>query len=354
MAMSREALVQQLNASEAAPPAAPAMTREQMIRQLNASEDQPEVVAQRSHGNVQPGQVLPLPGVGGEEQEQSQLATLMEPIVAPAKFAAQKLQTAPQDAADFAIGAGDFARDQAGVTESHYRNLANLPVVKQGLDAVGLPVDPPTPEAQSAYQEEAVTGLMAAAGGLIGRGLGKGASEAMKYLGRGGKGGPKAAQFIADNAVRAKEAAGRGVNVTDLLGPTIAGGTVATTLDVTDLFGMQPHELAGDVTAGGAGIGTAALVAKGTVEDLLLGNERWQRVMTRPSAGTASTILGALLGYGAARGLILAKDEIADAADWVAGLFENEDQGQVAADAENDTAAPPDPELEGLLQKYGQ
>ena len=100
---------------------------------------------------------------------------------------------------------------------------------------------------------------------------------------------------------------------------------VAKALDETNLGGMQPHELAGDTAAATFGAGTTALVTKNTLDDLMLGNERWRNLMMKPSTGTASGVLGAMLGYLASRGLLAGKDQINDAIDYVAGLFGGEE-----------------------------
>src|SRR5690606_28127894 len=99
-----------------------------------------------------------------------------------------------------ARGVGEFARDQAGVTATHYQNLAHygpmgVPSVADLAGRVGVNIPEPTPEAQSRYRDEVITGALTAAGGMIGRGLGAKFSDALKYLGRGFRTAPAAQQF---------------------------------------------------------------------------------------------------------------------------------------------------------------
>jgi hypothetical protein len=215
----------------------------------------------------------------------------------------------------------DFANRQAGITATHYRNLANLPGSPLGENMLGL-VREPTPEEQQQYQGEVVSGALSTVAGVGAGAVTRGLADTAKWALRGGKDIPTAAQFLADNAVRAAEAAKQGVRFRDVVAPPVAGTVVGNVVDASNL----PQSAGGgetvDKIAGGlAGAGTAGLVAKQTLENVMLRNPRWQQILMRPSAGSATTLLGALAAYLASRGLT---DHINDAADYVAGLFEEQ------------------------------
>ncbi len=223
--------------------------------------------------------------------------------------------------------AGGFLADQQDIRATQLRNVAHfggamgLPTIADVSGAIGLPIREPTADEQARYRDELVSGAVAAATGFAGKAVGATIGDALKYIGRGGRSLPGLERFLGDNA---KYVTAAGENIGKMLGPPLSGAAVNEVLDRTNLFGQQQHELAGDVTAGAAGVGTTALVAKNTIDDLLLGNENWRNLMKTPSSGAATGILTATLGYLASRGMLATKDQISDAIDYVAGLFGGE------------------------------
>lgn len=255
------------------------------------------------HGSMQPGEVRSLNG--GPAQETGWQMPNLLPTPEGRAFLAESAAAVPQ-------AVGDFARDQAGITGTHYRKLANV---------AGIPgVDAPTPEAEAAYNQAVIEGLMTAGGGMAGKAIGTKVSDAVKYLGRGFRTIPGAERFLAS----VPEGVGRAAaSYSDLIGPALSGAVVGKTIDALD---PGPHELVDDTIATGAGVTTAAAVGKNTIDDLLVGNPKWRDVMMRPSSGTASAILGGLLGYLASKGISATGDLVNEAADYVAGLFASEEQ----------------------------
>jgi hypothetical protein len=226
-----------------------------------------------------------------------------------------------------------FAKDQADVTATHYKNLAHfggalgLPSVADLSGAVGLPIAEPTPEAQSRYIEEGLSGAAAIGGGLAARAGGKILGEGAKYLGRSLESREGATAMIRQLAPYYDKVSSPTVweAVGKILGPPVAGGAVGWSVKnlgdpVENLGGGE----FGDAIAGGT-IGTVAggKIALNTMRDLMVTNPRWREVMLKPTSGTASAVLGGVLSYLTARGLT---DKIEDAVDYVAGLFQGDKQ----------------------------
>ena len=269
--------------------------------------DRPRVERGATVHNPQPGAVYPLPGT--------------EAAAAPSRPPMPSTGTVEQ----FGSAIATLANRPVLSSEQYEGIKATVPAMARTVGHNLLPalVEQETPE-QGRLFDQAMTELLAiGGGGIAGRAVQRGLTEAGKYIGRGMRTRPGAEAFMRQSApLYAGQPA---AEVSGLIAPTVSGAAVATAIDATDLAGFQPHELAGDTAAAVGGAATAWKVGKNTVDDLMVTNPRWRDVMMRPARGTALAVLGGLLGFMASRGIEGGKELANDAADYVAGLFEDEE-----------------------------
>lgn len=229
-------------------------------------------------------------------------------------------------------GVKDWIATQAGTTGTHYRNLARF---------AGLPVDEPTPEDQAAYKQAVIDGIIASAGGVAGKWLGAKVGDAVKFVGRGVRSPMETGEFV--NRMAPFADGGEKAGIRAILDPVISGAVAAQAIDA-----INPHdwvggggEFADSVVGAAGGVGTAALVARSTINDLLVKNPEYRRLMLSPSRGTAGSLIGVMIGLGANEGIKWTAKNTGQIVDYVSKLFDN---GQLPADA---PTAPPDSEIEG-------
>lgn len=259
--------------------------------------------------NPQAGDVLPLPGTpqpAGGGTGETILRSLLPLIVAPLVG-----RQVVQDTADAAIEMGNPRH-----TESHYRNLANLPGVRHGLDALGLPVDPPTPEAQAAYTQAAIEGTALGVGGVGGPAISAGAKAAFKQLGRGYRTRP-AAQQVVDKARHAGTLVESGAPATTTLRRELGAGAAIGAGIMAPGDALYPGDVPDWLEPILAGAAPGAQHMFRGSEALLVGNPKFRELVTSSSrGGRPSQVIGMLAAYLIVKGLDVTAENIDAGLDW--------------------------------------
>ena len=216
----------------------------------------------------------------------------------------------PQDLYETAKTLGssavDFAKQQAGITGTHYRNLAHfggamgLPSIADASAAIGLPIDPPTPEAQQKYQDEVITGAATVAGGAAGAGISRGAQALGRGLMRGGS-KSAAERYLADQArhvVPPGSPATAGLT-REFVRPAAVGVGTEMAVDWSD---PATSEFWDSLISIPSGIAAGGAVSREARANLLLQHPKFREVAMRASrAGLSSKAIGALVGYALAQ-----------------------------------------------------
>jgi hypothetical protein len=208
-----------------------------------------------------------------------------------------------QDVAAFEQSARTSGQEGVQALGQWAKETATVPAkqIAQDLHIPGVEI---TSEEDAAFKRNMGELTAAGVGGLAGRWIAGQTAGMLKFLGRGAQSWPKADRFLVDSAHhiarQGAAAAGGKATVGDLLSPTITGAAVGTLVDAADpsrITGTQ-SEFIDNPVAAGAGVLTAARVARDTLEDLMIQNPRWRALMM--SAGGShpvATSIGATLGY---------------------------------------------------------
>ena len=235
------------------------------------------------------------------------------------------------------------ARPEFPTTGSAEEFGQNLHIAGEGMRELGnattrtvannlLPsiVDPPTPEQGAMFDrmmtEATMTGLGAAGGGL----LTKAGAEVLKGLGRAGMSRAAAERFMSQFPqflVQAGEKA-TATPLREFISPAIKGslaGSLIAAADPSEFTGRDSNFI-DNIAGATGGAAVAGVSARDAAQNLLLGNPRWRDLVMRDPAGTTGKILGGILGYLSAKLGEVTASQFHDAADYVAGLFEEQTQ----------------------------
>jgi hypothetical protein len=268
----------------APPPAAPGGSLEERLARARAD--------QGAQGTAEPGWLSTTADVAGEVLFPH--ARLAGAVGQQIERGGQALMNLPQQAMDTAKGA-------LATTGTHYRTLAH---------GVGLPVEPPTPEASGKYKQAVGEMLATVGGGVIGKIAGTGVSEMLKRAGRGFRTRAGAERFLSKEAGHMVSGAPTATLAGELTAPAITGAGTAAVVDWMD---PTPYEFTDKPVAGGAGVAAAALAHREAMDNLLLQNPRFRGAVMRGSGGApVATAIGAVMGYLGAKGWEWTADKVDD------------------------------------------